>query len=177
MRPRDRLRPRGADRGGGPRAAPRRHVAPDPRGVDGAQPARRCSRSCTSTGRRRIAFCTDDRDPEDIADDGHINGMVRKAVAAGIAPEDALVMASFHPALWHGLRDHGAIAPGYQADLLVLPDLEQLRAGRRAQARPPDRGRPAGRDPRLGPSERPHQAGHAGRLRDPRAGGTSARSD
>jgi adenine deaminase len=74
-------------------------------------------------GPNRIAFCTDDRDPEDIADDGHVNGMVRKAVAAGIAAEDALVMASLHPALWHGLRKHGAIAPGYQADLLVLPDL------------------------------------------------------
>jgi adenine deaminase len=74
-------------------------------------------------GPSRMAFCTDDRDPEDIADDGHVNGMVRKAVAAGIAPEDALVLASFHPALWHGLRQHGAIAPGYQADLLVLPDL------------------------------------------------------
>jgi len=74
-------------------------------------------------GPARIAFCTDDRDPEDIADDGHINGMVRKAVAAGIAPEDALVMASLNPALWHGLHRHGAIAPGYQADLLILPDL------------------------------------------------------
>ncbi|MBA2641321.1 MAG: adenine deaminase [Actinobacteria bacterium] len=77
-------------------------------------------------GPARIAFCTDDRDPEDIADDGHLNGMVRKAVAAGIRPEDALVMASFHPALWHGLRAHGAIAPGYQADLLILPDLESF---------------------------------------------------
>ena len=74
-------------------------------------------------GTGRIAFCTDDRDPEDIADDGHVNGMVRKAVAAGVAPEDAVVMASLNPALWHGLRRHGAIAPGYQADLLVLPDL------------------------------------------------------
>jgi adenine deaminase len=77
-------------------------------------------------GPNRIAFCTDDRDPEDIADGGHVNGMVREAVAAGIAPEDALVMASFHPALWHGLRDHGAIAPGYLADLLVLPDLRSF---------------------------------------------------
>jgi adenine deaminase len=74
-------------------------------------------------GPSRIAFCTDDRDPDDIADDGHINGMVRKAVAAGIPPEDALLMATHHPALWHGLRRHGAIAPGYQADILVLPDL------------------------------------------------------
>jgi adenine deaminase len=71
----------------------------------------------------RIAFCTDDRDPEDIADAGHVNGMVREAVAAGIAPEDAVLMASHHPALWHGLARHGAIAPGYVADLLILPDL------------------------------------------------------
>ena len=74
-------------------------------------------------GPGRIAFCTDDRDPEDIADNGHINGMVRDAVAAGVAPEDALVMASFHPAQWHKLGRLGAIAPGYQADLLLLPDL------------------------------------------------------
>jgi adenine deaminase len=71
----------------------------------------------------RIAFCTDDRDPEDIADSGHVNDMVRASVAAGIAPEDALLMASHHPALWHGLAQHGAIAPGYVADLLILPDL------------------------------------------------------
>ena len=77
-------------------------------------------------GPGRIAFCTDDRDPDDIVDDGHVNGMVRKAVAAGVPPEDALLMASFHPALWHGLQQHGAIAPGYQADLLVLPDLESF---------------------------------------------------
>ncbi|HLG08144.1 MAG TPA: adenine deaminase [Gaiellaceae bacterium] len=77
-------------------------------------------------GPGRIAFCTDDRDPEDIADHGHVNGMVREAVAAGISPEDAVLMASFHPALWHGLRRHGAIGPGYHADLLVLPDLESF---------------------------------------------------
>jgi adenine deaminase len=74
-------------------------------------------------GPGRIAFCTDDRDPEDIADSGHINQMVREAVAFGIAPEDALLMASLHPAQWHGLSHLGAIAPGYQADLVLLPDL------------------------------------------------------
>jgi adenine deaminase len=77
-------------------------------------------------GPSRIAFCTDDRDPEDIADNGHVNGMVRDAVAAGIEPADAIVMASFHPALWHRLTQHGALAPGYVADLLLLPDLEQF---------------------------------------------------
>jgi adenine deaminase len=75
-------------------------------------------------GPARIAFCTDDREPEHIADEGHINSMVRAAVAEGITPEDAVVMASLNPAVWHGLRDIGAVAPGYQADLVVLPDLE-----------------------------------------------------
>ena len=77
-------------------------------------------------GPGRIAFCTDDRDPEDVVDRGHVNGMVRDAVAAGIAPADAIVMASWHPTLWHGLDRLGAVAPGYLADLLVLPDLERF---------------------------------------------------
>src|SRR3954465_15932096 len=87
-------------------------------------------------GTNRIAFCTDDRDPEDIAENGHINGMVREAVAAGVAPEDAIVLATINPATWHRLWHLGAIAPGYQADLLLLPDLERfepeltLKAGR-----------------------------------------------
>ena len=78
-------------------------------------------------GPHRLAFCTDDRDPEHIVSDGHINSMVRAAVAAGVDPADALVMASHHPAIWHGLRDRGAVAPGYRADLLLLPDLESFR--------------------------------------------------
>src|ERR671931_116888 len=87
-------------------------------------------------GTSRIAFCTDDRDPEDIAENGHINGMVRAAVATGIAPEDAIVLATQNPATWHRLWHLGAIAPGYQADLLLVPDLRTfepeltLKAGR-----------------------------------------------
>jgi adenine deaminase len=77
-------------------------------------------------GPNRIAFCTDDREPEHIAADGHLNSMVRDAVAFGIAPEDALVCASLNPALWHDLQQLGAIAPGYRADVLVLPDLERF---------------------------------------------------
>jgi adenine deaminase len=77
-------------------------------------------------GPGRIAFCTDDREPEHIASDGHVNSMVRDAVAAGIAAEDALVCATLNPALWHGLAQLGAVAPGYHADLLVLPDLESF---------------------------------------------------
>src|ERR671914_1696028 len=74
-------------------------------------------------GPSRLAFCTDDREPEHVAEEGHINSMVRAAVAAGVSPEDALVMATLNPALWHGLADMGAVAPGYRADVLLLPDL------------------------------------------------------
>ena len=93
-------------------------------------------------GPGRIAFCTDDRDPEDIADNGHLNGMVRDAVAFGIEPADAILMASLHPAQWHRLSRHGAVAPGYVADLLVLGDLERfvpelvLKRGRPIEAAP-----------------------------------------
>jgi len=74
-------------------------------------------------GPHRIAFCTDDKDPDDVFENGHINGMVRDAVRLGATPEDALVMASINPAQWHRLWHLGAVAPGYQADLLLLPDL------------------------------------------------------
>jgi adenine deaminase len=87
-------------------------------------------------GPSRMAFCTDDRDPRHIVSDGHVNALVRDAVAAGVAPADALVMASLNAATWHRLDHLGAIAPGYQADMLLLDDLERflpsavLKAGR-----------------------------------------------
>ena len=77
-------------------------------------------------GPARMALCTDDREPEHIAEEGHMNAVVRRAVEVGIAPEDALVMATANSATWHGLRDFGAIAPGFQADILLLPDLESF---------------------------------------------------
>jgi len=94
-------------------------------------------------GPARIAFCTDDREPEHIAADGHINSLVRDAVAYGVSPQDALVMATLNPAVYHGLNRRGAVAPGYHADLLVLPDLETfvpelvLKNGRAAGGAPP----------------------------------------
>jgi adenine deaminase len=95
-------------------------------------------------GPARMAFCTDDREPEHVAEEGHINSMVRQSVAGGVAVEDALVLATLNPAQWHGLREHGALAPGYKADLLLLADLERfepelvLKSGRRIEdvARP-----------------------------------------
>jgi adenine deaminase len=74
-------------------------------------------------GPERCMFCTDDREPNFIVDEGHINQMVRVAVAHGIRPADAIVMATLNPADYHRLRHLGAIAPGYQADIVVLDDL------------------------------------------------------
>ena len=72
------------------------------------------------------AFCTDDREPDFLLRDGHIDQMCRVAVAEGVAAEDALVMATLHGALAHGLEGHGAIAPGYRADLVLLESLESF---------------------------------------------------
>ena len=77
-------------------------------------------------GPHRLALCTDDREPEHIAEAGHMNHVVRRAVELGVSAEDALMMATLNPALWHGLREFGAVAPGYVADLLLLPDLKSF---------------------------------------------------
>jgi adenine deaminase len=78
-------------------------------------------------GTERCMFCTDDREPDFIVEHGHINQMVRVAVEEGISPEDALVMATINPATYHRLWHLGALAPGYQADILVLDDLSSFR--------------------------------------------------
>jgi adenine deaminase len=77
-------------------------------------------------GTERCMFCTDDREPSFIVEEGHIDQMVRVAVEEGISPEDAVVMATLNPATYHRLHNLGAIAPGYQADILVLDDLKSF---------------------------------------------------
>jgi adenine deaminase len=78
-------------------------------------------------GTDRCTFCTDDREPGFIVEEGHINQMVRVAVEEGISPEDAVVMATINAASCHRLWHLGAIAPGYQADILVLDDLRSFK--------------------------------------------------
>src|SRR6185436_300194 len=72
------------------------------------------------------AFCSDDREPDELLREGHINGMARVAVEEGITPEDAILLASTNAARCHGLTDRGAIAPGYRADFMLLPDLVEF---------------------------------------------------
>jgi adenine deaminase len=81
-------------------------------------------------GPEHCAFCTDDREPDFLYREGHIDQMCRIAVEEGIAPEDALLMATLHPARAHGLHDRGAVAPGLRADLVLLEDLESFRPAR-----------------------------------------------
>ena len=70
-----------------------------------------------------LGFCSDDRNPADIADEGHIDCIVNKALRAGHSPEDVFRAASFGPARAYGLEDRGAIAPGYLADFVVVEAL------------------------------------------------------
>lgn len=74
---------------------------------------------------RKCIFVTDDRHPSDLKE--HINGMVRRAVEAGLDPIKAIQIASLNTAEYFGLRNLGAVAPGYRADLLVLPDLKTFK--------------------------------------------------
>ena len=115
---------------GGAREAAQGPVGADPRGVQRAQPASTCCRWSREYGPEHCAFCTDDREPDFLVDEGHVNQMCRVAVEEGISPEDALLLATLHPARCHGLADRGAIAPGYRADLVLLPDLESFRPDR-----------------------------------------------
>jgi adenine deaminase len=78
-------------------------------------------------GPQHCAFCTDDREPDLLYREGHIDQMCRIAVAEGVSAEDALLMATLHPARAHGLLDRGAVAPGLRADLVLLEDLEEFR--------------------------------------------------
>ncbi len=74
-------------------------------------------------GAARIALCTDDREPDTLLDEGHINDCVRLAVAAGVPVEEALVLATSNPADYHRFDHLGWLAPGYQADVLCFDDL------------------------------------------------------
>ncbi len=68
-------------------------------------------------------FCTDDKHPEDILNEGHIDYNVRRAINLGMDPITALQLATINPARCYNLRDIGAIAPGYDADLIIFDDL------------------------------------------------------
>ncbi len=71
-----------------------------------------------------LAFCTDDRNPLDIAEEGHLDFMIRTAIKLGASPLSAYRAASLSGARAFGLFDRGLVAPGYRADLALLDDLD-----------------------------------------------------
>ena len=77
-------------------------------------------------GYSRVAFCTDDKHIEDIRSQGHISSNIRKAIALGVPLADAYRMATINAAEHYGFRGIGAVAPGYQADLVILDDAKRV---------------------------------------------------
>lgn len=75
----------------------------------------------------RMLFCTDDKHLENIQREGHINYILRRAVANGIDPIEAVKMATINAAETYGLSRYGAIAPGYRADFVLFEDLKEFK--------------------------------------------------
>jgi len=69
-------------------------------------------------------FCTDDRNPLDIGEQGHLDYMIRTAIAGGVSPLACYRSASLSAAEAFGLKDRGQIAPGKRADIVAIGTLE-----------------------------------------------------
>lgn len=78
----------------------------------------------TPLNARRCAFCTDDRHPADLLNEGHIDSIVRQAIKLGCPPVTAIQMATLNPAEYFRLYHVGAVAPDFVADLIVFDDLQ-----------------------------------------------------
>lgn len=76
---------------------------------------------------QRAMFVTDDKHPYDLLNQGHMDAILRKAVKLGADPCIAIKMATLNTASYFGLKDTGAVAPGYKADLVILSDLSDMK--------------------------------------------------
>lgn len=74
----------------------------------------------------RICFASDDRDCHDLHTVGHVDDILRRAIAGGLDPIRAIRMATWNAASYWGLEETGAVAPGYLANLVVLDGLDSV---------------------------------------------------
>ncbi|MBA4491406.1 adenine deaminase [Paracoccus sp. S1E-3] len=77
-----------------------------------------------------MCLCTDDRNPLDIAEEGHLDAMIRRLIARGCDPLAVYRAASLSAAEAFGLKDRGQIAPGKRADIVVLSGVENCAISR-----------------------------------------------
>lgn len=75
---------------------------------------------------RNLTLCTDDREPKDILEKGHINDCVRVAIKAGLEPIEAIRAVTLNTAQIYRLDKRGAIAPSHFADMLVIDNLKDI---------------------------------------------------
>lgn len=86
------------------------------------------SKAVNAANMRRFIMCTDDRHAADLKEKGHIDDALRKAVAGGLDPVWAVTIATLNGAECYGLKNRGAIAPFYLADLVVVDNLRNFNA-------------------------------------------------
>lgn len=84
----------------------------------------------TPESSRRCLLCSDDRQPKTIFEEGHLDSHLRICVEEGLDPVTAIRMATLNAAECFGLKDRGAIAPGYRADIVLLDDLKDFHVNR-----------------------------------------------
>jgi len=77
----------------------------------------------------RCCFASDDRDCHALLHAGHVDDILRRAIAQGLDPLRAIRLATWNPADYWRLDRLGAVAPGYRANLVVLDDLERVAVG------------------------------------------------
>ena len=75
---------------------------------------------------QRAMLVTDDKHPGDLIRGGHIDFIIREAIALGADPIRAIKMGTLHTAQYFGLKKLGAVAPGYRADLVVINNLNEI---------------------------------------------------
>jgi adenine deaminase len=80
----------------------------------------------TADNARRVCFCTDDRHPGDLLDEGSVDHLVRTAIRGGVDLVTAIRMATLNTAEWFRLYDRGGIRPGHRADLIVFDDPQEF---------------------------------------------------